>query len=52
MKFWQYTQQTLPKFHFGTPLKVSATFGQNEGCQIPNNKVRHMEIIKPKPTLC
>ncbi len=26
MKFWQC------QFHFGTPLKVSATFRQNEGC--------------------
>ncbi len=27
MKFRHWTQQALPKFHFGTPSEVSATFG-------------------------
>ncbi|MCP4344293.1 MAG: hypothetical protein GY795_02055 [Desulfobacterales bacterium] len=22
MKFWQYIRQTVPKFHFGTPMQV------------------------------
>ncbi|MCP4351191.1 MAG: hypothetical protein GY795_37480 [Desulfobacterales bacterium] len=26
MKFWQYTQIAAPKFHFGTPSKVSTAF--------------------------
>ncbi|MCP4108051.1 MAG: heavy metal translocating P-type ATPase [Desulfobacteraceae bacterium] len=42
MKFWHSLPCVLPKFHFGTPLKVKLLLEQNEGCLTETGKGNNM----------